>query len=420
MAQDDSELLPSLVVVDSRNIFHQTEEAIGFRRLPSVEGVIDAMRDYGFDAQQVHIGLALPRSHDAQKLSDAAKVNMAFKTQVESNPRGAVLLGELHKRERARGGFTVEEKQVDVACAVDICRHAIQIARHESKFKAIVVLSQDTDLTPAFKFTRELGVPLVIASHARVEYRKFPYILLTERSFRKMTRTTPKLAGHALRAAVARAASDQGDVWSEFVVQEWDPSRERYIVERDDGLRGVVRDEQIGTAGVGDALKLRVAGVDFGRRRNGFPLATCTARGPHPGHNHRDGFEVARVKRRRSANEIELQAPVWGKSRLAYPPGGLVSGSEVLVDVTEPARPLVVGPRQLPTDRGLVQAAPVCVYPIKELSSTATLAAAPALGRRVVIARSAATRMERGRRYAAVLVESAPNAVAKLVSGPLP
>lgn len=410
---------PALVIVDSRNIFHQTESATGFRMLPTVEGIIDAMGDYGFEVLEVHIGVAMPRSQDARRLSNAAEENGAYIAAIESAEAGRVLPGELHRKDRGNGKFGVEEKQIDVACAVDICRHASLMAQHRSPFKAIVVLSQDTDLTPSFHYAGEVGAPLIVAAHERVERRGFPYLLLTERAFRKMARVRP-LSGHALRLALAQAVMepDRVEPWRLIA---WDPRRERQLVERSDGLRGVLRSDHVPpTAKPGEEVPLRIIGVDFGRRRNDFPLATCSAKGLPPGKDYRSDFQTRFVKARRGITEVVLDSAVSSKTRLDYPPGGVSSGSRILVDCTDPHRPLVVGPLQEHPSRALMQAEPLCVYPLEPVSPTSTIARTEG-GGRVLLSHSQGAVPEAGRRHAAVLVESGrKSGVAKLVSSPLP
>lgn len=413
-----TDLTPALVVVDSRNIFHQTDAATGFRLRPQVPGVVEAMKDYGFDALEVHVGLALPRAQDRADLPVAAAENGKYMTEVEAADRGSVLLGELHRKDGRRGSVKVEEKQVDVACAVDICRHAALISKHDSKFKAIIVLSQDTDMTPALRYADEVGVPLVLAAHERVEYRGFSYMLLTERAFRAMGQIKEPLAGHALRSKVAAAVSGP-DLWCDWKVEGWDPSRERVIVAAADGLRGVTKTDHVGDCREGDLVRLRVAGVDWGRRRNDFPLLTCTAKRPSSGHDHRADFQTSVVRRRRAVTEVELETPVGGKKRLTYPPGGFVSRSEVLVDVAEPKRPLLVGPLQIHPSRDVMQAKPLCVTPF-ERAKEATTVGKVGSGR-VLIAHSPTDPPELGARYAAVMVESGGGRpVVKLVSSALP
>lgn len=377
------------------------------------------MKDYGFDALEVHVGLALPRAQDRADLPVAAAENSAYMAQVESADRGSVLLGELHRKDGRRGNIKVEEKQVDVACAVDICRHAALISRHESRFKAIIILSQDTDLTPALRYGAEVGVPLVLAAHERVEYRGFSYMLLTERAFRCMGQIKEPLAGHALRHRVALAVSGP-DLWLDWTIQGWDPSRERVIVSSADGLRGVTKSEHVGDQREGESIRLRVAGVDWGRRRTDFPLLTCTPKRPSSGHDHRSDFQLAVVKRRRAIAEIELEGEVAGKRRLAYPAGGVASGTQVLIDLAEPRRPLLVGPLQPHASRDLMQAKALCVTPFERGSNTTTVGIVGASGR-VLIVHSAAEPPELGARYAGVLAESGGGRpIVKLISSPLP
>jgi hypothetical protein len=253
-----------------------------------------------------------------------------------------------------------------------------------------------------------------------VEWRGFDYMLLTERAFRRMARVQIPMAGHALRTAVARAVMAP-DAFDDWTIVGRDPSRKRLLVERlTDKLRGVVREEQIPGWSVGDVVKLRVAGADFGRRKKaGFPLAACTTKPPSRTLDHRSRFERRFVRRRRALTEIQLDRPVLGKDRLDYPAGGLASNSEVLIDCSEATRPLIVGPLKAHQSRRLTQAEPLCVVPVKHHSATATFARTEADGR-VLLSHSARDVPTLGDRYAAVLVESGGNAVAKLISSKLP
>ncbi|MGH8908373.1 MAG: hypothetical protein ACRD0K_18155, partial [Egibacteraceae bacterium] len=117
-----------------RNVIHQAEDVLGYRCKPTVAGVIDALSLYGYDVLEVHVGLALAREMDREALSGSHAENLAYLRTVEAHPR---VPRELHRRPDGR----VEEKMVDVACAVEVARHATLIRQSRSPFRAIVMLS---------------------------------------------------------------------------------------------------------------------------------------------------------------------------------------------------------------------------------------------------------------------------------------
>ncbi|MGH8932279.1 MAG: hypothetical protein ACRDZO_17080 [Egibacteraceae bacterium] len=145
------------------------------------------------------------------RVSRAHAENLAYRTTVEAHPRGRVLEGELHLRPDG----TVEEKMVDVACAVDVARHATLIALGRSRFDAVVMLSADRDLTPAYRMAvEEYGIALHVAAASIVETREYPYLLLGEAAFVLMCEPEPAIYGHALRNAVARLALQPRERWT--------------------------------------------------------------------------------------------------------------------------------------------------------------------------------------------------------------
>lgn len=250
--------VPALAIVDSRNMLHQAEEVLGYRARPTVTGVIDALSLYGFEVLDVHVGLALARLRDREALSEAHRENTAYKREVEAHPRGCVLEGELHIKDGGRA----EEKMVDVACAVDITQHAVLIAQGQSPYRAIVVLSQDIDLTPAYEFALSAkGIPLYVASGV-VDKRAYPYLLLGEGAFLRACLTGYTLCGALLRDAIARMAQERP--CGRWVFARFDQSRGGLVMRDRSGVPGLADPKELGRLETGDEQELYVSGVDFG------------------------------------------------------------------------------------------------------------------------------------------------------------
>ena len=113
--------VPAFVIVDSRNVRGMAERVGGFKRLPSVHGVVSALSAYGFDATTVAVGIAEPDPNAcvSSQMKQALTDNQQYAALVQSDPRGRVLPGKLVMR-----NSVMEEKVTDVACATEVCRQA--------------------------------------------------------------------------------------------------------------------------------------------------------------------------------------------------------------------------------------------------------------------------------------------------------
>lgn len=191
-------------IVDSRNIFHQAGDATGLRARPTVPGVRAALARYGFDARDIHVGVAPARPSDRQDLARHHADNDAYRGQVLS-AGGEVLLGELHRKPSG----VVEEKMVDCSCCVRITRYVDEIANKRTVIEAIVVLSKDIDLRPAVDYAVEMQVPIIVAAHDVVQHRGHPFMLLGPHAYAEITGGGPALvSGHERRELLVCALYD--------------------------------------------------------------------------------------------------------------------------------------------------------------------------------------------------------------------
>ncbi len=320
---------PALAVVDSRNMLHRAEDLLGYQARPTVEGVIDALSLYGFDVLDVHVGLALARRRDREALSEAHRDNAAYKREIQDHPRGRVLEGELHIKDGGRA----EEKMVDVACAVDITQHAILIAQGQSPYRAIVVLSQDIDLTPAYEFAVNTeGIPLYVASSGVVDKREYPYLLLGEEAFRRACPTGYQPCGAPLRDAIARMAHEQR--CGRWIFERFDRLRNGLVMRDPSGILGLADPKELGRLGAGDERQLHAVGVDFGMGVRQFPLLALARDKPR---GRRD-LHQAVVTRRLAPREVELRMSNGELVRAYCEVGHCLSGARVLVQVRETHR----------------------------------------------------------------------------------
>ena len=271
---NESGLVPAFVIVDSRNVRGMADRVGGMKRLPSVAGVIAALRPYGIEATTVAVGIARPdpSSSAAGQMRQALLDNDSYAARVESHPRGQVLPGKLVLR-----NGVMEEKITDVACATEVCRQAHRIVTGVATAQAIVVISEDIDISPAFRFAEELGVAVYAAAHDTVHSRPGGWLLLGEPAFVRMCGRPPGMPniGADLRAEVARRivtrVTTPNGVWT--VLYE-DRTRGRIVVRDAQGVTGVVDPAAVGSVRPRQLINrpLTAVGVSFGGpRSNDFP-----------------------------------------------------------------------------------------------------------------------------------------------------
>lgn len=352
--------MSTLAIVDSRNVHGQTSVVLGVGLCPTVPGIVDGLSLYGFDVQQVQVGLALARARDQQSLATEHAANTAYLAEVLGDQRGRALLGELHLKEIGPPR-RVEEKIVDVQCALAIALSARDIADGSSNFDSIVVCSQDIDLRPALEYAiGKLGVPVWVAAHEVVDRRAEPFLLLTAESLKRF-RTPLQACGHERRAQVAAAAMAP-DVRTWTAVGPMGGSN-MWLLEDADGTPGMCRRSALGPTPLSSAtVQLGVAGISTGDRGNKFPMVFCDKR-PAQAPLAIEGV----VRRRLRLNKLQLDL-AGAITELPYPAGGVMAGWKVAVQVNAGARGapthVVVGPINPPTVQNAVKLRVVSAEPV--------------------------------------------------------
>jgi hypothetical protein len=195
--------VPAVAIVDTRNMWGQALDIFGIGRRVGVQGVIDGLKPYGFEIQHVYAGIATvpSQSRPSEYHKKALEQNVKYAEAVEGHTSGSVLHGRLAERDGC-----LEEKLVDVLCAIRIAEEVLKIREVASSAKAIVVLSEDMDLIPAYNFAREYGVNIFAASNATVDTRTDSgWLLLTESPLESIFGDIPgRYKGRALRDFIAR------------------------------------------------------------------------------------------------------------------------------------------------------------------------------------------------------------------------
>jgi len=166
--------------------------------------VKSALSLYDMNVVDAAFGVATDAGGRSTPRRDAALLRNANYAQMLEASGARVLRGML--QDWNQPDVPMQEKKVDVLCAVEVVKLAIQIAIKQSSCRAIVVLSADKDLSPAIDMARqELDVPVYAAAAKSVHQRQGSWILLGEEAVFQLggASSSTALLGEARRTALA-------------------------------------------------------------------------------------------------------------------------------------------------------------------------------------------------------------------------
>lgn len=323
------EQVPALVVVDSRNMWGETRRQYGVGAQVDVAGIAPALAPYGFDVVHSYIGLATESGskRPSARLTQALDVNRRYAEEVERSGLATVLNGRLAERNRE-----LEEKLVDVLCAIQIARSAHDIVSGRTSARAIVVMSEDMDLIPAYKFAQDLGVPVFASACATVDTRPdASWLLLTEPTLRQMTRRPRgRLAGTELRAQLARWLSSPTKYRMTFTVVADEGARIR--LSHNSGAIGYWHDAPASADRRPSAKHdLWVTGVEPCSSERDFPLLAVSH---SPGHTSAwppRGLLEGTVTRWTAPTRLQVDLGAAGTRSCSAVAGSYMPGNRVLV-----------------------------------------------------------------------------------------
>ncbi len=320
---------PAVVVVDSRNVWGAATRHFGAGRAVLPDGVRAALRSYGFEAVEVHVAIGTtttPNATVSERLRHALETNQRYAAAVNASSLGTTLHGRLVERKGE-----LEEKLVDVLCAMQIARSAHDIVAGRSQARAIVVLSEDMDLIPAYQFAQDLQVPVYAAACATVDTRPdASWILLGEGSLRLLCeRPLGRLVGRDLRQEMCRWLTAPTPYRMQFRVIAWEKGKNRLRLRHNSGALGIWDAPPSNTSTDREARhELEVVGLEPCGSDRDFPHLTLRPRStawPIP------GLSIATVTRWKTPTRVEVRLPGGSSRALSAPIGSALPGDEVLV-----------------------------------------------------------------------------------------
>lgn len=319
---------PAVVVVDSRNLWGAARRQFGTGRRVVVEGVREALRPYGFEALEVYVGIATTTTarSPSSRLTSDLEVNNKYAAAVDASPLGHALVGRLVER---RGDLT--EKLVDVLCAMQIARSAHEIASGQSPARAIIVVSEDMDLIPAYQFAQDLGVPIYAAANATVDTRPDSSWLLLGESALRMSceRVDGRLYGQRLRQEICTWLTAATPRTLSFTVRSWNSKGSRLRLAHRSGAIGIWHDPPDQTdRTTGASHDLAVIGLEASGSERDFPIVTLSRR---PASWPPPSLLTATVREWESPTQVVVILPAGPTQVLSATIGSLLPGDRVLI-----------------------------------------------------------------------------------------
>lgn len=399
------------VVVDSRNVRGQTVDLFGHGREVEVPGLVDLFACYGFEVDEVFVGIATRPGSSRQQSSwmqDALNRNQNYAAHIASDGRGHVLEGRLVERS-TRQGVKPEEKLVDVLCAIQIARLATEIAARR-RDGVIIVMSEDMDLMPAYEFAEDLGVKIFVAANHTVDTRGHEnWLLLSEGAMAKAVGQIPgRLKGSHLRREIATAVTAAQARVMAFRAGGHDPKTRTLYLTHNSGARAVIRIASGPMTPKGSRIQLALNGLEFADCA--FPMYELAA----PGTETWPSAAVlsGQVDAWRAPTRVSVSLPGGITKSLDAAPGYLLPGMTIAVHrslVAQQEAWKLVGSTDVrpPTPGWVDPTCPVVVRVISSASSPGARVRAKLLsvGQEITLQPPPEVRAQTGMEFAAVPID---------------
>ncbi|MBP8920509.1 MAG: hypothetical protein KBG85_12450 [Micropruina sp.] len=315
-------LIPCAVVVDSRNLIGQSGRLFGAPANLSIAGIHSALACYGFEPVEIRVGTAtrVLQEKCSDRVSRMLGRNQKL-VEICEKDGAEVLHGYLVER-----AGIIEEKQVDVLCAVAIADLAERILVKASPAKCIISLSEDMDLMPAYDFAHARDVPVFAAAidavHLRNDQRS--WILLDEAAVSTICPSTSRYRGMKLRSWIARMTQEDAHIPGLWTVGFH--GRDGWEMSRNNGARGLWMDPDSPYSG--KKVMLRATGVTTSPGTQHFPILELRSDDAEESFQN---VELATVVHWTAQTRVRLELASGDQVTTRAPAGSLLPGQEVAV-----------------------------------------------------------------------------------------
>lgn len=227
-------LEPCSVVVDTRNMHGHSRKLLGEPRYVTVHGIKSMFSSLKFDVQDIFMGTAtkVAGSTPSVALKETRQTN-ARRAEKWKSEGAEVLEGILAER-----GGVIEEKQVDVLCALKVFELAVI---HRDQPHTIFILTEDMDLDPAANLAKSWGAKVIRVAPGHIHQRtnnNSGWMLITRKDFHALCNFpgTPETATK-LRRSLVRTIKDGAKSRNySFLRYEYKPDYDYAVLLSNQGL----------------------------------------------------------------------------------------------------------------------------------------------------------------------------------------
>lgn len=256
------------VVVDTRNMHGHSIKLLGEPKHVTVNGVRSMFSLLGFDVRSIFMGTAtrVVGGAPSDALTNMSQINMG-RAEKWKNEGAEILEGILAER-----GGVIEEKQVDVLCALKVVELAVLHGGTKSSH-TIFILTEDMDLDPAANLATRWGAKVIRVAPGRVHQRTdnaSGWMLITRKDFHALCNFPGKSeAATKLRRSLVRTIMD-GSAPRKYSFVRYESKIDCTILRSNQGLHVKMEGPHMGL-NYGDRLSLCVRDVRLSEQSQSFP-----------------------------------------------------------------------------------------------------------------------------------------------------
>ncbi|MDP3966905.1 MAG: hypothetical protein Q8Q02_01385 [Nocardioides sp.] len=317
-------------MVDTRNVKGMLNDVFGVTRAKATaRGIKDAVRMYGFDAVEIHAGVATssPKKSVSDKVTDMLAKNCVYRDRLAADGV-KVLEGYLVERDSQ-----VEEKKIDVLLALQVADIVDRMQQGESRARCIVVLSEDMDLMPSYEYAAARDVHVYAAANDTICFRadQEKWLLLHEGAIRVLGEEDDSQGSptrrYLARLALGTSRSGLPTKWKAV----WDQRPGTVTLMNNRGVRGTMYSPEALIHGT--SLDLFATEIRFPENGPTFPEVVLSTSAPGPG--LMNGVREATVTAWTTPTKVRAKFDDGSQCSVSVSPGSVLQGDQIAVWTTE-------------------------------------------------------------------------------------